>query len=129
MESSGSVKVLIALTDMFFMSRIQTALPAAPGLEPVWMEAGQSIAEQVASLRPALVLVDLQDPNLKPIEEIMRLSPSEREGVEVVGFMPHVRMDLREGAKKAGFDRILTRSAFITLLPEILRGAAHVVSP
>jgi len=42
--------------------------------------------------------------------------------VPVVGFFSHVQTELQRRAEEAGFDHVLTRSAFTKRLPEILSG-------
>ncbi len=126
MEPSQRPRAVFAVTDMFFMSKIEAALPAAPELEVVWVSQGESIAEVCLRVRPAMVLADLQDQALNPLPELARLKSELGSGIRIVGFLPHVRMDLREGAVQAGVDKILTRSAITKLLPDILMEAAGI---
>ena len=124
MSDSHPGRAIVGVTDMFFRSRIEAALPAAPGLEITWLAPGESLTELGARLGPGLVLLDLQDPVLEPLRQVAALRASaDGKAAHVVGFLPHVRMDLREAAQRAGFDQILTRSAFTRLLPQILSRA------
>lgn len=109
---------------MFFMSKIEAALPAAPDLEAVWVRQGESIAEVARRVRPEIVVADLQDPALNPLLELAQLKLEMGAAIRIIGFLPHVRMDLREAAAAAGVDTILTRSAITKLLPGILIEAA-----
>jgi len=72
-----------------------------------------------------LVLLDLDTRWLDAPALIRKL----REGsatadVPVVAFAAHVNRDAIQAARAAGADRVLARSAFVRLLPELLRGGA-----
>jgi len=123
MDGSTPNRAVFAVTDIFFMSKIEAALPAAPGLEPVWLKPGEDLAEVCRGARPGMVVVDLQDPVLHPMQAVQALKAAGLPDCpKVIGFLPHVRMDLREAANRAGVDQVLTRSAFTKLLPRLLAG-------
>jgi CheY-like chemotaxis protein len=123
MEAARPRRLILGITDIFFISRIEAAMAAAPALDPVFARAGDSLGRLCATLQPCVLIVDLQDPVLDPLGEVARIKSGPLcDKVEVIGFLPHVRMDLREAAMKAGVDRILVRSAFTRMLPEILAG-------
>jgi DNA-binding NarL/FixJ family response regulator len=66
---------------------------------------------------PRLLLVDL---NLEgAIEAAAEWRKSE--GKPVIGFVSHVDSATIERAKQAGIDRVLPRSQFVRLLPELVR--------
>lgn len=44
--------------------------------------------------------------------------------IAIVAFAPHVKVDLLESARRGGADRVLTRGAFDSRLPELLRELA-----
>ena len=69
-------------------------------------------ADEARALAPRLVIVDLD--RCDDIEGF-RL-----DGVEVIGFGPHVDTGLHRRASEAGYEQILARSVFFRRLPELL---------
>jgi DNA-binding NarL/FixJ family response regulator len=67
----------------------------------------------VASAGAALVIVDLGRPGV--LEVLAQLS------TPVVGFGSHVDRALLDAARAAGCDQVLTRSAFLSRLDQVLR--------
>jgi hypothetical protein len=123
MDSHRPRSLVLGITDIFFLGKIEAARASAPGLEPVFVRPGESLGAVCAAHRPCVLIVDLLDPALDPLAEVARIKSGPMcDEVEVIGFLPHVRLDLRESAVKAGVDRILVRSAFTQLLPGILAG-------
>jgi hypothetical protein len=102
--------VLVLCDDLLFWSKIQGAARAA----------GVSVMRASASSPPAgevrRVLVDLQATSLDPFT----LPERWRGGPELVAFASHVDLDAQERARRAGFHRVLARSAFVRELPELL---------
>jgi DNA-binding NarL/FixJ family response regulator len=125
MSAGRSWKLLIAVEDLFFVSRIQSCLAGRPEVEAVWLQPGDDLAERCRLERPSKLLLDLQAGAFRPLEGVARIKASAAtSSVEVIAFLPHVRLDLRAEAKAAGVDRILTNSALAQVLPRILEGVA-----
>ena len=114
-------KVVAAVTDLFFIAKIQgAARSAATELALV------STVEELVPLAAAgadLVVLDLDDVNIDTLKAIQKLrtQPSTA-SVPLLGFVSHVNVDLAERAKEAGCDRVLPRSRFSAKLVELLRG-------
>lgn len=127
MSANRSWKLLIAVEDLFFVSRIQSCLDGRPEVEAVWLQPGDDLAERCRLDRPVKVLLDLQAGVFRPLEAVVRIKAApETSAVEVIAFLPHVRLDLRAEAKAAGVDMILTNSALAQVLPRILVSVATV---
>ncbi|HVP39732.1 MAG TPA: hypothetical protein VMS93_11185 [Candidatus Saccharimonadales bacterium] len=130
MDTARARRLVVGVTDIFFVSRIEAACAAAPALDPVFAQPGDSLSRLCAVWQPCVLILDLQDPVLDPLGEVGRIKSGPlRERVEILGFLPHVRMDLRESAEKAGVDRIMVRSAFTRKLPQILAGVISGTAP
>ena len=117
-------RVVAVIDDVFFLAKVQgTARQAGVALKTV-----KASAFDLATLRaeiPALVLIDLESTSANPVELISRLKSGEGlPDVPVVAFGRHVHADKLEAAEKAGADRVLPRSEFVTQLADILRDAA-----
>jgi len=72
----------------------------------------------VRAEKPRLVLLDLQAQALQPLDTLVAL-----EGIPVVGFLAHEKVELREQALAAGCGEVLTKGQFSASLPSILRRA------
>jgi CheY-like chemotaxis protein len=126
MEQRGNSRprtLVLGITDIFFLGRIEAALAAMPAGTPVPVHAraDQPLHRLCEASQPCVLILDLQDPSLDPLGEVARIKAGPlSDKVEIIGFLPHVRLDLRDAARKAGVDRILVRSAFTKLLPQIL---------
>lgn len=111
--------ILAAVADLMFASRIRAAAP--PGLELQFARTSEDVLARARSLRPALLLVDLNLAAIDPPGTIARLKADpETRGIRVVGFVSHVQSDLVAAARAAGIDEVLARSAFVARLPELL---------
>jgi CheY-like chemotaxis protein len=103
------------VTDLFFQSRVASAARAA----------GREVrfAGSLAALEGqpwTLALVDL-DARVDVMEAI-RVLRSSGSG-PVVAFGPHVDTDRRKAARAAGADRVLAKSKFVTVLPDLMQAA------
>jgi DNA-binding NarL/FixJ family response regulator len=112
--------ILAAVADVMFSSRIRAAA-AASGADVRFARTPEEVLSGVRAFAPALVLIDLNAPQLAPIETIARLRADAPAGpVRIVGFVSHVQADVIAAARAAGIDEVMARSAFVSKLPELL---------
>ena len=115
-------RVIAGVSDLFFSSKI-SATAKQVGARVEFVNSPQALLEKAAS-ETALVILDLGQASLDPVSLIGKLKANPASAaVAVVGFVNHERTDLIEGARQAGCDQVLTRGAFSTSLPELLRRA------
>jgi CheY-like chemotaxis protein len=76
----------------------------------------------VAPAPPAVLMIDLNDASIRPVELIAKLksSPSAA-AIQIIAFVSHVQGDLIREAQKAGADLVLPRSVFSQQLDDLLR--------
>ncbi len=73
--------------------------------------------------RANLIIVDLHAQKIDPIALATALkSDPELQAIVLLGFFSHVQTDLMREATKAGYDRVMPRSAFSKDLATILAG-------
>ena len=115
-------RVLAAVDDIFFAAKIRGTADAL-GVDYESARDAGAAAESARSNPPSLVVADLHSTRCDPfaLAESFKRDPA-LAGVVLVGFFSHVQTELRERALRAGFDRVLPRSAFVQQLPQILRG-------
>jgi DNA-binding LacI/PurR family transcriptional regulator len=105
-------EVFAVVTDLFFISRIQSAAAAA-GVRVRFVRPDGSIPEGARRL----ALVDL-DASVDVRAAIRRLK--EAGARSIVAFGPHLDTESRKAARSAGADRVLAKSKFVTDLPSML---------
>jgi len=112
--------ILAAVDDLLFRSKIRTTAKQA-GVEVTFARTPAEILDQSRTLKPALVIFDLNSAKAEPIETIaaMKNDPA-LASVRTLGFVSHVHTDLIEAARTAGIDDVMARSAFAGNLAEIL---------
>jgi hypothetical protein len=111
-----NVQPVIALVrDLILGSRISSAAAGLGiGLRTV------RDAAQLAQIDGDRLLVDL---NLQGAIEAAAAWKDGAAGRRVVGFVSHVDAETASRAREAGIDRVLARSRFVELLPDLLRPA------
>ncbi len=115
---------LVAVPELMFRAKIKEAAARVGRTIVVASKLDDVIAKALAD-PPDVIVVDLGDERIDAFETIRRLrSHTELNGATIVGFYSHVRTDLLEGARDAGCDLVLPRSAFVARLPQLLDPAA-----
>jgi PleD family two-component response regulator len=115
-------RIIAAVGDLFFASKIRgTAEHLNVTVE--FARAEDALFDAAKAEVPSLVILDLHATQPDPFAIAARLKADEQlRRVPVVGFFSHVQTELQRRAEAAGFDLVLTRSAFTKRLPEILSG-------
>ena len=117
-------KILGVMSDLMFMVKIQDAAKRA-GLDSVFVKSRPEAVAQ-ATEKPAVIILDLNYAAGEPLELISALKESEEtRGIELVGFVSHVQVDLRQAAEEKGCDVVVARSAFSQNLPGMLERYAE----
>jgi CheY-like chemotaxis protein len=114
--------VIAIVEDMFFVSKLQATAKALGAIIkfPRTLDAAREATRQDM---PDLVIVDLHNQRISPIEFARELKTDEQlKQVPLLGFFSHVQVELQRQAADAGFDQIMPRSIFARDLAEILAG-------
>lgn len=116
--------VVALVADLIFASRIREA--AAPsGLAVRTARRPEPLLEACRSDPPSLLLIDLDDERLLPLEAIRLVrADAALQGLSVLGFVSHVNAARALAAQAAGCSRVLSRGAFVAELPKLLADAA-----
>ncbi|MBA2441953.1 MAG: response regulator [Rubrobacter sp.] len=116
-------RVLAAVEDLLFRSKISETADTL-GIDARFPRSKEKLLAAARESPPDLIVLDLAASRFEPMALIQTLkSDAALEGVETVGFLPHVEKDLALAARESGCDRIMARSAFTKDLPEILSAA------
>src|SRR3954467_5509104 len=103
--------VLALVRDLMFSSRISATARAAN--VPVKLLRDPAA---LAGAEGRLLIVDLNQPGALEAAVAWKRNASS----EVVGFVSHVDAETISRAKSAGIDRVIPRSRFVEILPELL---------
>ncbi len=107
------------VTDLIFATKIASTARSL-GVEVANIRTLDQLTERLASNHDALVLIDLEAPDLDPIHAIELCKQSEHQP-RTIAFGSHVRTDLIGAARRAGADEVLARSGFVGRLPSMLQ--------
>ena len=112
-------KIVAVLHDLMFQVKIEQAAKGV-GFEPVFVQS-QPEALARAQENPAVIILDLNDRGIEPIETIAKLKGDlETSRIKLLGFVSHIQADLQKAARDQGCDLVIARSAFSQKLPAIL---------
>ena len=112
--------ILAAVDDFLFRSKIR-ATAKHVNAEIVFAQTPDEILAQARTLKPTLVIIDLNITKADPVETIAALKQDpELAGIRAIGFASHVHADLIAAARGAGADQVMPRSAFAGNLADIL---------
>jgi DNA-binding NarL/FixJ family response regulator len=121
--------ILAAVDDMLFSSKIRTVAKQA-GVELTFARTPADILERARTLRPSLLIFDLNSAKSDPIATVTALKGDpELASIRTLGFVSHVHTDVIGAARNAGIDEVMARSAFAGQLAEILLAAARPAQP
>ena len=114
--------VIAAVDDMFFISKIR-ATAEHLGVDVRFARNVDSLLTSARESNADLIIVDLDAQKIDPIALATELkSDPELQAIVLLGFFSHVQTDLMREATKAGYDRVMPRSAFSKDLASILAG-------
>ena len=117
-----SQRVIAIVDDMFFASKIR-ATAEALSVEIAFPRTQEMAIEKLRDNKPRLVICDLQNQRIDPVEFAKRLkSDPQLESIPLLGFFSHVEVELQKKAVEAGFDNVIPRSLFARDLGAILKG-------
>ena len=121
---SVTKKIVAVVSDLMFTVKIQEAAKRA-GVEAVFVKSEDNAVAE-AKQNPAVIILDLNNSTLNPLDVIAKLKSDEATGkVKLLGFVSHVQADLKEAAEEKGCDEVMPRSAFSHNLAAILRRYAE----
>jgi CheY-like chemotaxis protein len=120
--------VVAVLSDLMFTVKIQEAAKRA-GMDAVFVQSRHDALAQ-AKLNPAVMILDLNSTGTDPLEIISSLKTDDNtKEIELLGYVAHVQVDLKQAAQDRGCDMVIARSAFSQNLPIILKRFAEVKEP
>ena len=116
-----AVAQVVAVTrDLFLQSRIGE-VAGSIGLKAVFVSCEDELKPALDTHKPSLVVLDLAATDYDPFscaKTVKSISPS----IKILGFFPHVRVELKSRAQSSGVDYIVPNSGFVAVLGKVLSG-------
>jgi len=110
--------------DLFVTAKV-TEAAKNQGVKVAFIKADKDIVAQLVDMEekdhPALIVVDLNNANAKPLTLIPKLKAKLKKGTSIIGFLSHLQGDLKAKAVEAGCDTVMAKAAFSQNLPNLLR--------
>jgi hypothetical protein len=123
-KNDAPTRIFCFIEDLFFQAKIiETSKKLGVKVEFVKgdKESVARLTDVAEADRPALVVVDLNNLNAKPLTLIPKIKTKLKKATSIVGFLNHLQGDLKLKAIEAGCDTVMPRSAFSQTLPNLLR--------
>jgi CheY-like chemotaxis protein len=112
-------QVIAVVEDLFFGTRIADAAKRA-GAGIVFVTTNDAFWQRMEQ-QPSLIVFDLTCARLDPLALIRELKADTRYAhIPTIGYLPHVREDLRQQATEAGCQQVFPRSLFSSRMDDIL---------
>jgi PleD family two-component response regulator len=119
-DNKNRVYAVAILDDLFFASKIREAAKAS-GVDVEFIKSEHALHGFNPSVPPSLVIVDLANKNIAPLDIVGRIKSSDKFGkARVIGYLPHVAKELAARVLEAGYDQVLPRSRLSRELADIL---------
>jgi CheY-like chemotaxis protein len=116
-------RIFAFVDDLFFLAKISETSRKL-NIKVEFVKTDKDVlarVEQNGNEPPTLIIVDLNNANIKPLTLISKLKKEFKKQTNVVGFLSHVQGELKVKALEAGCDMVVPRSAFSQNLPSLLR--------
>ena len=104
--------ILVAVSDVFFYTKVRDALkPQGYQLEKARTQ--DEIAEKAGALRPAAVILNINDETLDAFKALAALKSDDRsKAIPVLAFANHEEVDNWKRAQQLGVTKIVSRNEF-----------------
>ena len=120
MMENRTRRILAAVQDIFFTAKISAAAKRV-GVNVEFIREEDKLLQHAES-SPSLVIIDMNDSGIKPLELVRKLKTNSPErDVQIIAYLSHVQQDLMRQAQNAGCDLVLPRSVFSQNLDDLLR--------
>lgn len=111
--------IVLIVDDLMFLPKLENSI-RAHGYDPV-VATNDTTLTRALFKAPVLIIVDLFPQTAFDWEMLVRLvKKGKGKHTPVLGFGPHVDLDLRERALAAGCDAVVGRGAIVSQLPQLI---------
>jgi len=123
-REDAPTKIYCFIEDLFLAAKIQE-VSRKLGIKVGFLKPDKDVVAKLAETdeenRPALIMVDLNNVNAKPLTLIPKIKTKLKRGTSIIGFLSQIQGDLKSKAIEAGCDTVMPRATFSQNLPNLLR--------
>jgi len=119
--------ILVAITDIFFYTKVRDALKAGYRLEKA--RAQQDVAEKTSAATPAAIILDMNDLTLDAFLAIETLKATpQSKAIPILAYANHEEVETWNRAKALGVTKIVSRNEFSARTKELVEEITKVAS-
>jgi PleD family two-component response regulator len=124
-----SQTVLVAVTDIFFYTKIRDALmPNGYRLERARSQ--EDLATKASTAHPAAVILNMNDETLNAFQVLEMLKADSRfQALPILAFANHEEIDTWNRAKAMGVTKIVSRNEFSMRTKDLVEGIMSPTAP
>lgn len=117
--------ILVAITDIFFYTKVRDALKTGYRLEKARTQ--QDVTDKTAATAPAAVLLNMNDLALDAFQaiEALKANPQSRT-IPILAFANHEEVETWQRAKELGVTKIVSRNEFSARTKELVEEVTKV---
>jgi len=122
-DENAAPRIFAFVDDLFFLAKINE-ISKKLNIKVEFVKSDKDVLKRVeenGGEPPTLIIVDLNNANIKPLTVIAKMKKEFKKQTNVVGFLSHIQGELKIKAQEAGCDMVVPRSAFSANLPSLLR--------
>jgi PleD family two-component response regulator len=124
--------ILVAVTDIFFYTKVRDAL-MAKGYRIERARTQQDIAEKASATAPSAFILDMNDDRLDAFQAVDTLkADAHLKTIPILAFANHEEVETFHRAKALGVTRIVSRNEFSSrlkdLIEEVISGQHSAIS-
>ncbi len=123
-REDAPTRIYCFIEDLFLAAKIQE-VSRKLGIKVSFLKPDKDVVAKLADTdeenRPALIMVDLNNLNAKPLTLIPKIKTKLKRGTSIIGFLSQIQGDLKSKAIEAGCDTVMPRATFSQNLPNLLR--------
>ena len=124
MNQTDQKTILVAVTDIFFYTKVRDAL-MAKGYKIERARTQQDIAEQASSATLSAFIVDMNDERLNAFQALETLkTDASMKTIPILAFANHEEVDTFHRAKALGVTKIVSRNEFSSRLKDLVEEVA-----
>ena len=120
MTDSIQKTILVAVTDIFFYTKVRDAL-MSKGYKIERARTQQDIAEKALAVTPSAFILNMNDERLDAFQALETLkADTSLEAIPILAFANHEEVDTFNRARALGVTKIVSRNEFSSRLKELV---------
>ena len=120
MNQTNEKTILVAVTDIFFYTKVRDAL-MAKGYKIERARTQQDIAEKASAMTPAAFILNMNDERLDAFQALETLkADTGMKAIPILAFANHEEVDTFNRARAMGVSKIVSRNEFSAHLRELV---------